>query len=245
MKLSVIMPAYNEEAYIENVVNRVIRQRISGIDSMELIIVDDASSDKTRGLIEKLAKDNSGVIKAVYHSQNTGKGGAILSARQVITGDICIIQDADLEYDPGEYPLVLQPIIDGHADCVYGSRFIGTQAKRVLFFWHYIGNRLLTLISNMTTNLNLTDMETCFKAFRSDIFRTIPIRSKRFGFEPEITSKLARRKCRIFEVGISYRGRTYAEGKKIGWKDGVKAILTIIKYAIIDDSEFRIPGTRT
>lgn len=235
MKLSVLMPAYNEKTWIEKAVERVLKQKVQGVDEMELIIVDDYSTDGTTKIIKALEKKFS-QIRAFYHKENQGKGAALRTAIAKMSGDVCIIQDADLEYDPGEYGLILEPIIEGRADCVYGSRFTGSQSKRVLFFWHYVGNRLLTLLSNMCTNLNLTDMETCYKAFRVPILKSIPIRSDRFGFEPEITAKIAQRCLRIFEVGISYNGRTYDEGKKIGWKDGFQAIFTILKYAVVNDS---------
>ncbi len=239
MKLSILMPTFNEVDYIEEIVSRVLKQRVNGISDMELIIVDDASTDGTREKIRRLCQHYSGKIKAFFHDKNTGKGAALKTAIKQMSGDICIIQDADLEYDPKDYSAMLEPIIDGRADCVYGSRFSGSQSKRVLFFWHYVGNKFLTLLSNMFTNLNLTDMETCYKAFRSDILKSIPLRSNRFGFEPEITAKIARRKCRIYEVGISYNGRTYEDGKKISWIDGIKAIFLIIKFGIIDDSRYK------
>lgn len=236
MKLSVLIPIFNERQWIEELVGKVLRQKIPGIERTEIIVVDDGSTDGTREVVRSLAARHPDNIQTVFHEENSGKGAALKSAIAKMSGDICIIQDADLEYDPVEYPLVLGPIIQGFADCVYGSRFVGSQSKRVLFFWHYVGNKFLTLLSNMFTNLNLTDMETCYKAFRCDIFKTIPIRCQRFGFEPEITAKIAKRKCRIFEVGISYHGRTYEQGKKIGWVDGVKAIFIIMFFGIINDS---------
>src|SRR3989338_5530621 len=236
MKLSVLMAVYNEEDWLEKIVAKVLKQKVDGIHDLELIIVDDNSLDRTRAIIEDLSSKYPGKIVPVYHYVNSGKGAALRSAIDKMTGDICIIQDADLEYDPAEYPLMLEPIIHGRADCVYGSRFVGSQSKRVLFFWHYVGNKILTLMSNMFTNLNLTDMETCYKAFRCDILKTIPIQCNRFGFEPEITAKIAKRKCRIYEVGISYAGRTYAEGKKRTWVDGFKALFLILKYGIMNDS---------
>ena len=237
MKLSVLMPAYNECDWVEKVVSLVLRQKVSGFDETELIIVDDCSTDGTREIVRKLAQQYSDRIRAVFHNKNMGKGAAIRTAVQNMTGDICIIQDADLEYDPMDYDLVLEPILNNRADCVYGSRFIGSQPKRVLFFWHYVGNKLLTVLSNMLTNVNLTDMETCYKAFRANLIKTIPIRSNRFGFEPEITAKVAKRKARIYEVGINYNGRTYEEGKKITWKDGAQALFVIVKYWIVNDSK--------
>ena len=236
MKLSVLIPVYNECQWLKQVVHKVLNQKIVGVDDLEIIIVDDGSSDGTKEIVQKLAAEYSERIIPVFHQRNSGKGAAIMSAVGRMTGDFCIIQDADLEYDPVDYPLVLEPIIQGFADCVYGSRFVGSQAKRVLFFWHSVGNKFLTSLSNMFTNLALTDMETCYKAFRAGILKAIPIRCRRFGFEAEITAKIAQRKCRIYEVGIGYKGRTYTEGKKIGWIDGVKAIFIIIFFGIINDS---------
>lgn len=237
MKLSILIPVYNESKYLESIVQLVLKQDVPGIHSRELVIVDDCSTDGTIDILKNLQQKYPQNIRAVFHPKNQGKGAAIRSAVEHMTGDLCIVQDADLEYSPADYPLVLAPIIDGRADCVYGSRFLSTQAKRVLFFWHAVGNNLLTLLSNMLTNMTLTDMETCYKAFRCDLLKSIPIRSQRFGFEPEITAKISRRRVRIYEVGITYNGRTYAEGKKITWKDGVVAICTIIKFWIIDDSQ--------
>ncbi|MCA9400121.1 MAG: glycosyltransferase family 2 protein [Candidatus Omnitrophica bacterium] len=236
MKLSILMPTYNEIHTIEDIVHRVMRQDIDGISDKELVVVDDGSTDGTRDKIQDLAQQYEGRIQYHFHQNNAGKGAALRTAVEHMTGDLCIIQDADLEYDPADYSLVLEPIIQGRADCVYGSRFQGGQSKRVLFFWHYMGNKFLTLMSNMFTNLNLTDMETCYKAFRCDILKTIPIRCNRFGFEPEITAKISHRNCRIYEVGISYNGRTYRDGKKITWVDGFKAIFTILRFWFIKDS---------
>ena len=230
------MPVFNEERWLARIAEKVLKQSVTGIDDLEIIIVDDGSSDGTREIMRALGQKHSRVIFPVYHERNKGKGAAIKTAIEKMTGDICIIQDADLEYDPSDYPLVLEPIISGRADCVYGSRFTGSQSKRVLFFWHYVGNRFLTLLSNMLTNINLSDMETGYKAFRCEILKSIPLRCERFGFEPEITAKIAKRKCRIFEVGISYNGRTYQEGKKITWRDGFKAIFLIVKFWIVNDS---------
>ena len=235
MKLSVLMPIFNERNWLEKAVQKILNIAIEGIDALELILVDDGSMDGTAEIVQKLYRENPKQIYPIFHKKNMGKGAAIKSAISKMTGDICIIQDADLEYDPSNYSLLLEPILSGHADCVYGSRFAGSQSKRVLLFWHYMGNQVLTLFSNMLTNLNLTDMETGYKAFRADILKTIPIRSSRFGFEPEITAKVAKRHHRIYEVGISYYGRTYSEGKKITWLDGLKAIFIIIKYWLIDD----------
>lgn len=236
MKLSVLMPVYNEERWLPQIVEKVLSQKISGVDGLEIIMVDDGSKDGTRKTVQSLAEKYSHAIHAFYHEQNKGKGAAVQTAIEKMTGDICVIQDADLEYDPSDYPLLLEPLVNGRADCVYGSRFVGSQSKRVLFFWHYMGNKFLTLLSNMFTNLNLSDMETGYKAFRCDLLKSIPLRSKRFGFEPEITAKMARRRCRIFEVGISYNGRTYEEGKKITWRDGIQAIYLILKFGFTDDS---------
>ena len=236
MKLSVLMPVYNEKQWIEKIVTLVLAQKVPGITQTELIIVDDCSQDGTAEVVKNIAQRFPQQVRANFHKNNQGKGAAIRTAIEQMTGDVCIIQDADLEYDPADYPLVLGPIIEGRADCVYGSRFLTTQAKRVLFFWHAVGNNLLTLLSNMLTNLTLTDMETCYKAFRCDFLKSIPLRSERFGFEPEITAKVAQRRCRIYEVGITYNGRTYAEGKKITWRDGMVAMATIIRFWIINDS---------
>jgi glycosyltransferase involved in cell wall biosynthesis len=197
---------------------------------VEIVVVDDASTDGTREIVQALS-DIPGVRTAI-HERNQGKGAALRTGFRAATGDIVLVQDADLEYDPRDYPRLLQPILEGQADVVYGSRFTGGDSRRVLYFWHYVGNRFLTLLSNAFTNLNLTDMETCYKAFRSELLRWIVIEENRFGFEPEITAKVAGLSCRVYEVGISYAGRTYAEGKKIGWRDGVRAIWCILKYGL-------------
>lgn len=230
------MPVYNEQRWLKKIVELVLSQDVPDITQKELIIVDDGSTDGSQEVVKKLAQEFPQQIRAFFHENNRGKGAALRTAIQEMTGDVCIIQDADMEYDPADYPLVLGPIIDGRADCVYGSRFVTTQAKRVLFFWHAVGNNILTLYSNMLTNSTFTDIETCYKAFRCDLLKSIPIRSQRFGFEPEITAKIARRKCRIYEVGITYNGRTYAEGKKITWRDGFVAMATILRFWLIDDS---------
>ena len=224
MKLSVIIPVYNEKNTIEEIIHRVLNVEI-GLEK-EIIVVDDYSQDGTREILEGLNQLN---IKVYFHSKNQGKGAALQTGFSKAEGDIILIQDADLEYDPREYPILLEPILDGRADAVYGSRFLGGP-HRVLFFWHYIGNRLLTTFSNIMSNLNLTDMETCYKAFKGEILNKITLKSKKFGFEPEITIKLAKLKCRIYEVPISYSGRDYNEGKKIGWKDGIAAIFHIIRF---------------
>ena len=226
------MPAYNERPWIEECVARVMSQTVEGVTSREIIIVDDASTDGTDRVLAELEKNHPQIIKTVRHPYNRGKGACIRTAVGVMTGDICVIQDADLEYDPKNYQQLLRPLVTGIADCVYGSRFQGDQAKRVLLFWHYLGNRFLTFLSNMLTNINITDMETGYKAFRCDILKKITIVSDRFEFEPEVTAKVARLRCRMYEVGISYYGRTYAEGKKITWFDGIKAIFAIIKFGI-------------
>ena len=235
MKLTVLMPVYNERNTLAEIVSRVLEQRINGIDSLELVIVDDASTDGSAEIIEQLA-DTHPQIKPIFQQKNRGKGAAIRAAIEVASGDIAVIQDADLEYDPNDYRVVLTPILQGDADVVYGSRFIRKKEGRGLYSKHVLGNRFLTFLSNRFTNFNLTDMETCYKAFRLQILKTIPLRSNRFGIEPEITAKIARRKLRLREVPISYHARTYAEGKKIKWKDGIAAIYVILKYWFIDDS---------
>jgi glycosyltransferase involved in cell wall biosynthesis len=228
MKLSVVMPVYNEINTIETIIDKVIKVNLGSLEK-EIIVIDDCSTDGTREFLERI--DNP-LIKVVFHEKNLGKAGSINTARSYIKGDIVIIQDADLEYDPEEYPKLLKPIKDGKADVVYGSRFIGSEPHRVLYFWHYLGNRFLTLFSNMLTNLNLTDMETCYKMIRAPLFKSIEIESSGFGIEPEITAKLAKLPGRrIYEVGISYWGRKYSEGKKITWKDGASAIYYILKFA--------------
>ncbi len=230
MKLSIIIPVYNEK----NTVNKIIQQ-VQDVEldmEKEIILIDDGSTDGTREILKNLEYPN---VKVKLHEKNQGKGSALQTGFSLATGDFVIIQDADLEYDPREYPVLLTPLLDGRADAVYGSRFLGGP-HRVLFFWHYIGNKFLTTLSNMLSNLNLTDMETCYKVFRKEILDKITIKSKRFGIEPEITMKLARQKCRIYEVPISYSGRDYTEGKKIGWKDGVAAIFHLIRFRFFDRS---------
>lgn len=227
MKLSIIIPCYNEKDFIEQVLSRVNQ---SAIDGKEIILVDDGSNDGTTDLIKnKLA---SGIDKVIYHSKNMGKGAAIRSALAEVSGDIVIIQDADLEYDPAEYPKLIGPIVDGKADVVYGSRFVGDSPHRVHMFWHYVGNKLLTLFSNMFSNLNLTDMETCYKVFKTEVIKGLNIEERGFGVEPELTVKIGKQKCRVYEVGISYYGRSYDEGKKITWKQGLRAIYVILKYSL-------------
>jgi len=226
MKLSVIIPIYNERATLREIVERVLSVPLE----IELLCVDDASTDGSRELLEELRGVHS-QIHVFPQPRNIGKGAALRRGIQEATGDVVIIQDADLEYDPSEYPLLLEPILSGKADVVYGSRFISGRPHRVLYFWHSMGNAFLTLISNAVTNLNLTDMETCYKVFRREVIQAIELQEDRFGFEPEITVKIARRRLRVYEVGISYSGRTYEEGKKIGWKDGVRALWCLAKYA--------------
>ena len=229
-KLSIVIPAYNEGKTIHLILDKVAQTSIVGVEK-EVIIVNDCSTDDTQDNIKKFMSLNPALnIKYFYHEANSGKGAAISTGIGKATGDYVIIQDADLEYDPSEYSILLKPIVDGHADVVYGSRFIGGKPHRILFFWHSIGNQFLTFISNMFTNLNLTDMETCYKVFRREVIQSISIKEKRFGLEPEITAKISKiPNIRIYEVGISYYGRTYAEGKKIGWRDGVEAIWCILK----------------
>ena len=225
MKLSVVIPCFNEIGTIGQVIEAV---KASPVKNCEIVIVDDCSTDGTRRLLE--SKLEPLVDQVIYHHKNKGKGAALRTGFAVVTGDIVIVQDADLEYDPQEYPLMIEPIIKGKADVVFGSRFQGSRPHRVVYYWHMVGNKFLTTLSNMLTNINLTDMETCYKAFKREVIQSIKIKESRFGFEPEITAKLAKMGCRIYEVGISYYGRTYEEGKKIGWKDGFRAIYCILKY---------------
>lgn len=227
--LSIVIPAYNEEKTLETLVDRVLGVNLGEIKK-EIIIVDDCSQDRTGEIIDKMAVTFPLIIRVVHHCTNQGKGAALRTGFSIATGDWVVVQDADLEYSPDEYPVLLGPILQGYADVVYGSRFLGTGAHRVVYFWHYVGNRLLTLLSNMFTNLNLTDMETCYKLFKREIIQKIHIEESRFGFEPEITAKIAKLKCVVYEVGVSYHGRTYEDGKKIGWKDGIQAIACIFKY---------------
>jgi glycosyltransferase involved in cell wall biosynthesis len=233
-RLSVLVPVYNEVATVRTLLERVMAVPIP----KEIIVVDDGSTDGTRGVLEEVRRahpdtpDNRLVL--VFHARNQGKGAAVRTAVAHVSGDIVLIQDGDLEYDPAEYPRLIAPIVDGHADVVFGSRFAGSP-RRVLLFWHTVANRLLTLLSNVCTNLNLTDMETCYKVFRADVLKGLPIRSNRFGLEPELTAKVAHLRCRVYEVPISYHGRGYAEGKKIGWRDALVALWTIVRFALVPD----------
>ena len=227
MQISVVIPVYNEEDTIREIVSRVLK---TTCDLKEVILVDDCSRDASAEIIENELMPSDSRLRLVKHEKNQGKGAALRTGFGDVTGDIVIIQDADLEYDPAEYPFLVAPILEGKADVVYGSRFVGSRPHRVVYFWHMVGNKVLTLMSNMMTNINLTDMETCYKVFRREVIQEVQIEENRFGFEPEITAKIARQRCRIYEVGISYSGRTYSEGKKITWRDGVWAIYCILKY---------------
>jgi|SRR5579884_2339406 len=231
MKLSVVMPVYNEHHTLRQAIENVLRVQLN----LELICVDDGSHDGSREILLAAQKEHP-QVQLVLQPDNLGKGAALRRGIQQATGDFVIIQDADLEYDPADYQMLLEPLLQGKADVVYGSRFLGGAPHRVLYFWHSVGNRLLTLLSNCLTDINLTDMETCYKAFRREVIQSIPIEENRFGFEPEITVKIAKRRLRIYEVGISYWGRTYEEGKKIGWKDGLRAIWCLVKYSLKESS---------
>lgn len=231
MKLSIVIPIYNEAATLEHLVNKVAAVD-AGVEK-ELVLVDDCSKDATREVMKKLEAAHPD-WKFAYHEVNQGKGAALHTGFKIATGDLVIIQDADLEYDPEEYPKLLMPILRGHADVVYGSRFLGGEAHRVVYFWHYVGNKFLTTFSNMMTNINLTDMEVCYKVFKKEVLDSLTLKEKRFGFEVEVTAKVARGRWVIYEVPISYYGRSYAEGKKITWRDGFQAIWCIIKYRFTD-----------
>ena len=224
MKLSIIIPCYNEENTIEELISAV---KLAPVKDKELIVVDDGSTDRTRDILSRIKDEN---IAVIFHEKNKGKGAALRTGFQKATGQICVIQDADLEYDPKEYPILIEPILRNKADVVFGSRFQSGRPHRVVYFWHRVGNGFLTLMSNFFTDLNLSDMETCYKAFKTEIIQSIDIQENSFGFEPEVTAKISKMNLRIYEVGISYYGRTYSEGKKINWKDGVRAIYCIIKY---------------
>ena len=231
-KLSVVIPVYNEEATIEEVLERVRRAPVQDGVSLEIVVVDDASTDGTRDSLRRILAERPSAFVLAEQPENRGKGAAVSRGFELATGDLLLIQDADLEYHPKDYPVLLEPILDGQADVVYGSRFLGGP-HRVHLFWHYLGNRMLTLMSNMFSDLNLSDMETGYKVFTREALDGIRIRSRRFGIEPEITAKVARRKARIYEVPVSYYGRTYAEGKKIGWRDGVAAVCAIVRYNLL------------
>jgi glycosyltransferase involved in cell wall biosynthesis len=227
MKLSIVIPCYNERDLLPQLVSLV---KSAPVTDKEIILVDDGSTDGTTDLIRTSVKKE--VAKVIYHPGNMGKGAAIRSGLDAVTGDIVLIQDADLEYDPAEYPKLIAPILEGKADVVFGSRFMGEGPHRVHMFWHYVGNKLLTVLSNMFTNLNLTDMETCYKVFRAEVIKSITLEQNGFGIEPELTAKVAKLHCRVYEVGISYYGRSYGEGKKITWKDGIKALYVIVRYSL-------------
>ncbi len=233
--ISILMPCYNERPFLRRIVSRVLKAPMPAGYKRELVIVDDASTDGSSALIDQLAAEHPDEIRVHHQDRNQGKGAAIVRAIDMMRGDIVIFQDADLEYDPADYQRLLEPIMNGLADVVYGSRFLGNTSRRVLNYHHTLGNILLTNLSNMATGLNLTDMETCYKVFRADVLRTIPIRSKRFGLEPEITAKISKRNCVVYEVPIAYHGRTYLEGKKITWRDGIEALAVITKHMVVDD----------
>ena len=225
MKISIVIPCFNEKNTISDIIEKVKKENNY---QKEIIVIDDFSTDGTREILQEKIRNN--IDRLILNEKNFGKGYSVRQGIKVASGDIILIQDADLEYDPLDYPKLIEPINKGYADVVYGSRFIGSEEKRVLFFWHSLGNFVLTTLSNMLSNINLTDMENCYKVFKSDVIKNIILKENRFGFEPEVTAKIAKKKCRIYEVGIKYYGRTYKQGKKIGWKDGISAIRCIIKY---------------
>lgn len=233
--LSVLVPVYNEELIVKSSLEQLLAVKLINDITLEIIVVDDGSKDKTIKEIESVINENKDRnIQLIKHEKNKGKGAALHTAIKAASGDYIIVQDADMEYDPNEFNVLLKPVVNGRADVVYGSRFMGGNPHRILFFWHSIGNKMLTFLSNASTNLNLTDMETCYKLFRSDILKGLKLKEKRFGFEPEVTAKMSRvQGVRVYEVGVSYYGRTYAEGKKINWKDGVRAIYCILKYGFL------------
>jgi len=237
MKISVVMPVYNERVTLRQVIERVLAVSLP----VELLCVDDGSQDGSRELLADMQTQFS-QVRVLLQPHNMGKGAALRRGIQEATGEYVLIQDADLEYDPADYPRLLEPLLQDKADVVYGSRFLGAAPHRVLYFWHSVGNRILTLLSNCLTNINLTDMETCYKVFRREVIQSIPLEEDRFGFEPEITVKIAKRKLRIYEVGISYWGRTYEEGKKIGWKDGLRAVWCLLKYSLKEPAVMRQPA---
>jgi glycosyltransferase involved in cell wall biosynthesis len=229
MKVSIVIPSYNEIDTIDTIIDKTLEAPLPG--EREIVVVDDCSTDGTRDRLRDIM--HNPVVRVVFHEVNRGKGAALRTGFGHATGEVIIIQDADLEYDPNEYPKLLEPIVSGKAEVVFGSRFVGSESHRVLYFWHSIGNRFLTLLSNMFTNLNLSDMEVCYKVFKKSILDRIELQEDRFGFEPEFTAKVARLGCPIYEVGISYYGRTYQEGKKINWKDGVRAVYVILKHGLV------------
>ena len=230
MKISIVIPCFNEKNTILDIIEKVKKESIY---EKEIIVIDDYSTDGTREILEKTSSQNN--FKLILNKQNFGKGYSVRQGIAAASGDIILIQDADLEYDPSDYPKLIEPIKKGYADVVYGSRFVGSDEKRVLFYWHRVGNFILTTLSNMLSNLNLTDMENCYKVFRSETIKSINLKENRFGFEPEVTAKIAKKNCKIYEVGVKYYGRTYDQGKKIGWKDGISAIRCIFKYNLLKD----------
>ena len=230
MKISIVIPCFNEKNTILDIIEKVKKESIY---EKEIFVIDDYSTDGTREILEKTSSQDN--FKLILNKQNFGKGYSVRQGIAAASGDIILIQDADLEYDPSDYPKLIEPIKKGYADVVYGSRFVGSDEKRVLFYWHRVGNFILTTLSNMLSNLNLTDMENCYKVFRSETIKSINLKENRFGFEPEVTAKIAKKNCKIYEVGVKYYGRTYDQGKKIGWKDGISAIRCIFKYNLLKD----------